>query len=377
MASTKSVMILVALCFLACNACAPKAATANAASSDGAHQAQAVSPAETSAGALPEPPAVPVAMETTHASAPETQAPAARDAATESSSTREALPSSEPGTTEIPASASQPGADVEAAQPSAAAPEPWTYERFMETVHATGRKMSMSEDAFNAIQKRKEKALKTIETYLAGKFGEADPAVLKAFEEVPREYFHYNYQGNFSTASSAYEVDAKPWGVGYGSALSDYLGQAYMTQLADPDPDDVVLEIGTGSGFQSSLLSRIVKEVYSIEIIEPLGAAVGKVVQTLGYDNVYTKVGDGYYGWPEVQGGFDAIMVTCAALKVPQPLLEQLKPGGKLIIPVGPPMRGKQVLYVYTKDEEGKIHSRRDVGVYFIPMTGAMLKQTK
>ncbi len=235
----------------------------------------------------------------------------------------------------------------------------------------------MSEDAFNAIQKRKEKALKTIETYLAGKFGEADPAVLKAFEEVPREYFHYNYQGNFSTASSAYEADAKPWGVGYGSALSDYLGQAYMTQLADPDPDDVVLEIGTGSGFQSSLLSRIVKEVYSIEIIEPLGAAVGKVVHSIGYDNVHTKVGDGYYGWPEVQGGFDAIMVTCAALKVPQPLLEQLKPGGKLIIPVGPPMRGKQVLYVYTKDEEGKIHSRRDVGVYFIPMTGAMLQQTK
>ena len=237
--------------------------------------------------------------------------------------------------------------------------------------------MKLSEDSFNSVQKRKEKAIKAIETYLTQRLGKADPDVLRAFAEIPREYFHYNYEGKYSSAGGAYETDAKPWGIGYGSALSDYLGQAYMTQLSEPDADDVVLEIGTGSGFQSALLSRIVKEVYTIEIIEPLGNAVAKILKDIGYDTVHQKVGDGYYGWPEVEGGFDIIMVTCAALYVPPALLEQLKPGGKLIIPVGPAMRGKQVLYVYTKDAEGKVHSKRDVGIYFIPMTGAMQEKPK
>ncbi|MBN8906811.1 MAG: hypothetical protein J0H99_09355, partial [Rhodospirillales bacterium] len=122
------------------------------------------------------------------------------------------------------------------------------------------------------------------------------------------------------------------------------------------------------------LLSRIVKQAYSIEIIEPLGRAVGKIFAPLGYDNVHTKVGDGYYGWPEVQGGFDIIIFTCAATFAPPDLFKQLKPGGRMIIPIGQPFKRGQVLYVYTKDEEGKIHSRRDVGVFFIPMTGAIQK---
>lgn len=264
------------------------------------------------------------------------------------------------------------------AQTVSAEPPVWTYERYSELVQTTGRKMAMSKDTFDAIQKRKEPTITRIEKYLAGHFGQADPRVLDAFRALPREYFHYNYEGKYSTAASAYETDAKPWGIGYGSALSDYLGQAYMTQLSNPQPDDIVLEIGTGSGFQSSLLSRLTKEVYTIEIIKPLGEAVAGVIKAGGYDNVHQKVGDGYYGWPEVQGGFDIIMVTCAALYVPPALIEQLKPGsGRLIIPVGPAIKGKQILYVYTKDADGKVHSKRDVGVYFVPMTGAVQEKPK
>ena len=147
-----------------------------------------------------------------------------------------------------------------------------------------------------------------------------------------------------------------------------------MTQVCQPKPGDMTLEIGTGSGFQSALLSRIVKQAYSIEIIEPLGQAVGKIFAPLGYDNVHTRVGDGYYGWPEVAGGFDIIIVTCAAQYAPPDLFKQMKPGGRMIIPIGQPFKRGQVLYVYTKDAEGKIHSRRDMGVFFIPMTGAIEK---
>lgn len=254
----------------------------------------------------------------------------------------------------------------------------WSFEKYSALVEATGRKMTMSQGTFDSVQKRKDSAIARIEKYLAGHFKEANPRVVGAFRALPREYFHYNYEGKYSTAASTYETEAKPWGIGYGSALSDYLGQAYMTQLSNPQPTDVVLEIGTGSGFQSSLLSRLTKEVYTIEIIKPLGEAVADIIAKGGFDNVHQKVGDGYYGWPEVEGGFDIIMVTCAALYVPPALLEQLKPGtGRLIIPVGPAIKGKQILYVYTKDTEGKVRSKRDVGVYFIPMTGAMQEKPK
>ena len=198
--------------------------------------------------------------------------------------------------------------------------------------------------------------------------------MLAAFQTVPREYYHYEYPEHRATPGDAYEDTPKPWALGWGSALSDYLGQAYMTQICKPAPGEVTLEIGTGSGFQSSLLSRIVAKSYSIEIIEPLGKAVGKIFAPLGYDNIRSRVGDGYYGWPEVQGGFDIIIVTCAATFAPPDLFKQLKPGGRMIIPIGQPFKRGQVLYVYTKDAEGKIHSKRDIGVFFIPMTGAIQK---
>ncbi len=264
------------------------------------------------------------------------------------------------------------------ARPSLAAPGgAWTRDAYEEAMRRSGRATDLTDAQFQAIQARKPAAMKHIESYLKERLGSADPAVLRAFQEVPREYYHYVYPEHRSQAGVAYEDDPKPWALGYGSALSDYLGQAYMTQVCKPTPTDITLEVGTGSGFQSSLLSRIVKRSYSIEIIEPLGQAVGKIFAPLGYDNVETRVGDGYFGWPEVKGGFDVIIVTCAAQYAPPELFKQLKPGGRMLIPIGQPFKRGQLLYVYTKDDEGKVHSKKDVGVFFIPMTGAMMKLAK
>lgn len=257
---------------------------------------------------------------------------------------------------------------------TAAAAAPWTREAYVTAMRDSGRPHDIGAAAFDTIQKRRDGALKQIERYLGDRFGKADPAVLQAFRALPREYFHYHYADKQPQAGSAYESEPKPWAIGYGSALSDYLGQAYMTQAAQPKPTDTVLEIGTGSGFQSSLLSRIVKSVYSIEIIEPLGKSVANIYKPLGITNVSTRVGDGFFGWPEVDGGFDIIIVTCAAQYVPQALFKQLKPGGRLLIPIGQPFKRGQFLYIYTKDAAGKVTSRKDVGVFFIPMTGTMMK---
>ena len=264
-----------------------------------------------------------------------------------------------------------------AAAPAFALSGGWTRDAYSEAMRKSGRPVDISDAQFAAIQARKPAAMRRIESYLKDRLGSADPAVLKAFQEVPREYYHYFYPDRHSQGGNAYEDDPKPWALGYGSALSDYLGQAYMTQVCKPQPGDVTLEVGTGSGFQSSLLSRIVRKSYSIEIIEPLGRAVSKVFAPLGYDNVETRVGDGYFGWPEVRDGFDVIIVTCAAQYAPPDLFKQLKPGGRMLIPIGQPFKRGQILYVYTKDDDGKVHSRKDVGVFFIPMTGAMMNRPK
>jgi len=276
----------------------------------------------------------------------------------------------------LTALAAPAGRAVAQAGPPAASPQmlKWTRDAYVAAMQASGRPHEIAAATFDALQQRKAAALKSIERYLAQRFTKAEPAVLKAFEELPREYFHYQYADKRALAADAYEAEAKPWAIGYGSALSDYLGQAYMTQALQCKPGDTVLEIGTGSGFQSSLLSRIVKSVYSIEIIEPLGKAVANIYKPLGISNVSTKVGDGFYGWPDVEGGFDSIIVTCAAQYVPPALFKQLKPGGRMLIPIGQPFKRGQFLFIYSKDADGKVTSRKDVGVFFIPMTGAMMK---
>ncbi|MDO9081644.1 MAG: protein-L-isoaspartate O-methyltransferase [Humidesulfovibrio sp.] len=234
----------------------------------------------------------------------------------------------------VPSTPGAPGA------PGAWVPgAPWDYKTFREAMRQSGRKAELPEKDFAELQARKAAAMGHIEKYLLRRFGQADPNVLRAFRELPREYYHYDYQQKRPFAGACYEAAPKPWAIGYGSALSDYLGQAYMTQLAKPRPGDTVLEVGTGSGFQSSLLSRIVKDVYSVEIIKPLGAEVAKIYKPLGLENVRTRVGDGYFGWPEVAGGFDIIMVTCAARYVSPELLRQLKPEGRLIVPIGQPFK--------------------------------------
>lgn len=246
----------------------------------------------------------------------------------------------------------------------------WKFKAYDSAMMESGRQVgSADEQAFVAMQARKQKYIEEIRAMLVRNFGEADPAILKAFEEVPREYYMYNYEAGRNMGQSAYEVPAREWKIGYGSVLTDYTMQAYMTAKARPRPTDVSLEVGTGSGFQSSLLSRIVKKAYTIEIITDLGDKVKNIFSPLGFENIEARVGDGFFGWPEVEGGFDIILVTAQAPFVPPALLAQLKKGGRMIIPIGQPWK-PQFLYMFTKDAQGKVHSQRDVSTLFIPMTG-------
>ena len=246
----------------------------------------------------------------------------------------------------------------------------WQFSAYDTAMQESGRQVgSAGEQAFLAVQERKQKYIDEITSMLERNFGEVDPAIVKAFEEIPREYFMYNYEAGRNLGQSAYEVPAQEWKIGYGSVLTDYTMQAYMTARARPRSTDISLEVGTGSGFQSSLLSRIVKKAYTIEIITALGDKVKNIFSPLGLDNIESRVGDGFFGWPEVEGGFDIILVTAQAPFVPPALLAQLKKGGRMIIPIGQPWK-PQFLYVFTKDAQGKVHSQRDVATLFIPMTG-------
>ena len=246
----------------------------------------------------------------------------------------------------------------------------WKFTAYDSAMQESGRQVgSADEQAFLAMQARKQKYIDEIRAMLTRNFGEADPRVVKAFEAVPREYYMYNYEAGRNMGQSAYEVPAREWKIGYGSVLTDYTMQAYMTAKAKPRPTDVSLEVGTGSGFQSSLLSRIVKKAYTIEIITSLGDKVKSIFAPLGFQNIESRVGDGFFGWPEVEGGFDIILVTAQAPFVPPALLAQLKKGGRMIIPIGQPWK-PQFLYLFTKDAQGKVHSQRDVSTLFIPMTG-------
>lgn len=189
--------------------------------------------------------------------------------------------------------------------------------------------------------------------------GIKNPRVVDAVRATPRHEFM-----PASERAMAYYDMALP--IGEGQTISPPFVVAYMTQEIDPQPTDKVLEIGTGSGYQAAILSPLVKEVYSIEIVEPLGKRAARTLKRLKYENVFTKVGDGFQGWAE-HAPFDKIIVTCSPESVPQPLVDQLREGGRLIVPLGE--RYQQILYLYTK-QKGKLVSEALRPTLFVPMTG-------
>ena len=165
-----------------------------------------------------------------------------------------------------------------------------------------------------------------------------------------------------------FAYENRPLPIGYGQTISQPYIVVLMTELVEPDADDVVLEVGTGSGYQAAILAELVDHVYSIEIIEALATRAKQDLLRLGYKNVTTKLGDGYYGWEE-HGPFDSIVVTAAAGHVPPPLIEQLKPGGRMVIPVGSRFM-TQTLLLIEKTENGEVITRQFGAVRFVPLTG-------
>ena len=166
--------------------------------------------------------------------------------------------------------------------------------------------------------------------------------------------------------SSAYEN--RPLSIGYGQTISQPYIVALMTDLLELETGDVVLEIGTGSGYQAAVLSRLVSQVYSIEIIPELAQSASTLLQRLGFGNIEVKNADGYYGWQE-HAPFDAIMVTAASSHIPPPLVSQLKPGGVMLIPVGSPFQVQQLTLV-RKSKNGELTTRQILPVRFVPFTG-------
>jgi protein-L-isoaspartate(D-aspartate) O-methyltransferase len=216
--------------------------------------------------------------------------------------------------------------------------------------HAAERKAMLEEIARDAWDTRRE----------TGR-AQLNERVMEAMARVPRHRL-------VPAADEAHAYRNRPLSIGQGQTISQPFIVALMTDLLDVKAGDRVLEIGTGSGYQAAVLAELGTEVYTIEIIEPLGRDAARRLSELGYKNVVTRIGDGYRGWPE-HAPFDSIIVTAAAPDVPQALAEQLRVGGKLVIPIGSPM-GAQTLYVIQKEQDGKLSRREVLSVRFVPMTG-------
>ena len=195
--------------------------------------------------------------------------------------------------------------------------------------------------------------------------GVSDRRVMDAMNKVRRdEFVPAGLKGSSYTD--------QPLPIGYSQTISQPYIVAFMTEQLRLSPKDRVLEIGTGSGYQAAILAELAAEVYTIEIIEPLAKTAEATLQRLGYKNVHVKAGDGYKGWPEY-APFDAVIVTCAPDHVPQPLIDQLKEGGRMIIPVGSGL-GFQQLHLLEK-KNGKLQRRAVLPVRFVPMTGEAQKR--
>jgi protein-L-isoaspartate(D-aspartate) O-methyltransferase len=188
-----------------------------------------------------------------------------------------------------------------------------------------------------------------------------DERVMSVMAQVPRHEFVPPDQ-----VASAYRN--RPLPIGHGQTISQPYIVALMTDLARAEPGDTVLEVGTGSGYQAAVMAHLVKSVYTIEIVEPLGLQATQRLQTLGYANVQVRVGDGYHGWEE-HAPYDAILVTAAASHIPPPLVRQLKPGGRMVIPVGAAFMVQQLMVV-EKKPDGTVSTRQILPVAFVPLTG-------
>jgi protein-L-isoaspartate(D-aspartate) O-methyltransferase len=189
--------------------------------------------------------------------------------------------------------------------------------------------------------------------------GVHDPGVLAAMRTVPRHEFV-----PLDQRAAAY--DDRPLPIGDGQTISQPYIVALMTEVLELSPGNRVLEIGTGSGYQAAVLAELTDQVYTIEIVESLGKKAGETLERLGYDRVQLRIGDGYSGWSE-HAPYDAIIVTCAPESIPQPLVDQLAEGGRMVIPVGPQYSQQLVLVV---KEKGEIHQQDIIPVLFVPMTG-------
>ena len=191
--------------------------------------------------------------------------------------------------------------------------------------------------------------------------GSLDERVLDAIGKVPRHEFVPDDQ-------RPYAYENRPLSIGYGQTISQPYIVAMMTDLLKPKKTDRVLEVGTGSGYQAAILAELVDSVYTIEIVEELAATAAGNLKRAGYDIVHTRIGDGYYGW-ESEAPFDGIIVTAVASHIPPPLIKQLKPGGRMVIPVGGQFM-MQYLVLVTKDVDNKITTRQILPVRFVPLTG-------
>lgn len=229
---------------------------------------------------------------------------------------------------------------------------------------AAGRFLFAQGDDEN-FRKRREEMVRTQIATLRWTGSEAvrAPRVLASMRKTPRHQF-------VPAELVSYAYDDRPLPIGYGQTISQPYVVAKMTELLEPKEEHRVLEIGTGSGYQAAILSPLVARVYTIEIIEPLGNAAHQRLAALGYQNVEVRVGDGYFGWPE-KAPFDCIIVTAAANYIPPPLIEQLKPGGRMVIPVGNPFQ-TQMLMLVTKGSKGPrdLQVRSLMPVAFVPLIG-------
>jgi protein-L-isoaspartate(D-aspartate) O-methyltransferase len=192
--------------------------------------------------------------------------------------------------------------------------------------------------------------------------------IMEAMRSVPRQHF-------VPVSLQPFAFDNGPLSIGYNQTISQPYIVALMTDLLEPNEDDIILEVGTGSGYQTAILSLLVKKVYSMEIIKELSEAATARLKKYKYDNIETRVGNGYEGWPE-HAPYDGIIVTAAASHIPPALVDQLKPGGHLVIPVGMPYFHQELMLV-SKEQDGETKTESILGVAFVPLVDKSVEDTE